>query len=134
MGLSFTIAAGPRQRSYTWVQFSWDCRPYFTVSDSRLPFSSPPMTHRVTVEVFGPTSTWEYQLSNSSYLCLHLLKTVFCQPSRERLVKGFGLSVVMKTTSPLCRKRLSMNALLRECAYNCHPDNDAYSARIVAIV
>jgi hypothetical protein len=36
MGLSFTIAAGPRQRSHYWVQVprgSW----HFTVSDSRLP-------------------------------------------------------------------------------------------------
>jgi hypothetical protein len=32
-------------------------RPYFTVSDLRLPFSSPPTTRRVTVEVFDPAST-----------------------------------------------------------------------------
>jgi hypothetical protein len=44
--LSFTIAAGP--------QDSW---PYFTVSDSRFPFSSPPTTRRVTVKVFDPAST-----------------------------------------------------------------------------
>jgi hypothetical protein len=31
--------------------------PYFTVSDSRLPYSSPPPTRRVTVEVFDPAST-----------------------------------------------------------------------------
>jgi hypothetical protein len=37
-GLSFTIAAGPRQRSYFRVRVRWDLRPYFTVSDSRLPF------------------------------------------------------------------------------------------------
>jgi hypothetical protein len=30
----------------------WDLRPYFTVSDLRLPLSSPPTTRRVTVEVF----------------------------------------------------------------------------------
>jgi hypothetical protein len=30
---------------------------YFTVSDSRLPFSSPPTTRRLTVEVFDPSST-----------------------------------------------------------------------------
>jgi hypothetical protein len=34
-----------------------DSWPYFTVSDSRLPFSSPPTTRRVTVEVFDPAST-----------------------------------------------------------------------------
>jgi hypothetical protein len=32
-------------------------RPYFTVSDLRLLFSSPPTTRRVTVEVFDPAST-----------------------------------------------------------------------------
>jgi hypothetical protein len=37
-GLSFTIAAGPRQRSHSRVRVPWDSRPYFTVSDSRLPF------------------------------------------------------------------------------------------------
>jgi hypothetical protein len=35
----------------------WISRPYFTVSDLRLPFSSPPTTRRVTVEVFEPAST-----------------------------------------------------------------------------
>jgi hypothetical protein len=45
------------QRSLSRVQVPWDSRPYFTVSDLRLPFSSPPTTRRVTVEVFDPTST-----------------------------------------------------------------------------
>jgi hypothetical protein len=31
-------------------------RPHFTLSDSRLPFSSPPTTRKATVEVFDPTS------------------------------------------------------------------------------
>jgi hypothetical protein len=59
MGLSFTTAAGARQRSHSRVP--WDSWPYFTVSDSRLPFSSPPTTRRVTVEVFDPASTREWQ-------------------------------------------------------------------------
>jgi hypothetical protein len=36
-GLPFTIDAGPRQRSHSWVRVPRDSRPYFTVSDSRLP-------------------------------------------------------------------------------------------------
>jgi hypothetical protein len=39
-GLSFTIAAGPRKRSYSRVRVPWDSQPYITVSDSRLPFLS----------------------------------------------------------------------------------------------
>jgi hypothetical protein len=37
MGLSFTIAAGPRQRSHFQVRVPQDSWPHFTVSDSRLP-------------------------------------------------------------------------------------------------
>jgi hypothetical protein len=39
------------------VRVPWDSRSYFTVSDLKLPFSSPPTTRRVTVEVFDPAST-----------------------------------------------------------------------------
>jgi hypothetical protein len=40
-GLSPTIAAGSSQRSHSRVRAPWDSRPYFTVSDLRLPISSP---------------------------------------------------------------------------------------------
>jgi hypothetical protein len=56
-GLTFTIAAGPRRRSHSRVQVPWDSWPYFTDSDSRLPFSSPSTTRRATVEVFYHSST-----------------------------------------------------------------------------
>jgi hypothetical protein len=64
-GLSFIIATGPRQRSHSWVRVPWDSRPYFTVSDLRLPFLSPPTTRRATVEVFDLASTinWTLPLS-----------------------------------------------------------------------
>jgi hypothetical protein len=55
-GLSFVYTAGPRQRSLSRVRVPWISRPYFTVSILRLPFSSPPTTRRVTVEVFDPAS------------------------------------------------------------------------------
>jgi hypothetical protein len=47
-GLSFIYAAGPCQRSLSQVRVPWDSRPYFTVSDLRFPFSSPPTIRRVT--------------------------------------------------------------------------------------
>jgi hypothetical protein len=64
-GMSFRIVAGPRQRSHSQVWVPWDSRPYYTVSDSRLPFSSPPTTRRATVEIFNPASTREWSL----FLC-----------------------------------------------------------------
>jgi hypothetical protein len=39
----------------------------FTVSDLRLPFSSPPMTRRVTVEVFDPASTRDRVLISAAF-------------------------------------------------------------------
>jgi hypothetical protein len=39
LSLTFTIAAGLRQRSHSWVRVPQDSWPYFTVSDSRLPQS-----------------------------------------------------------------------------------------------
>jgi hypothetical protein len=54
MGLSFVYATGPCQRSLSQVRVPWFSRPYFAVSDLRLPFSSPPTTRRLTVEVFDP--------------------------------------------------------------------------------
>jgi hypothetical protein len=70
-------AAGPCQRSLPRVGIPWDSRPYFTVSDLRLPVSSPPTTRRVTVEVFDPASTRVFvilaphgQHRKQSYCCL----------------------------------------------------------------
>jgi hypothetical protein len=55
-GLS-SVYASPCQRNLSLVRVPWDSRPYYTVSDLRLPFSSPPTTRRVTVEVFDPAYT-----------------------------------------------------------------------------
>jgi hypothetical protein len=63
--LSFTISADPRQRSHSWITVPWDSRPYFTVSDSRHPFSSPHTTSRVTVEVFDHASSRVVFISKS---------------------------------------------------------------------
>jgi hypothetical protein len=97
--LSFTIAAGSCQRSHSRIRVPWDSRPYFTVTDSRLPFSSPRTTHRATVEVFDLTytreasRTLELSLTNALSLwlganrretttsntsCITLLLFVFC--------------------------------------------------------
>jgi hypothetical protein len=62
-GLSFTIAAGARQRNHSRVGVPRDSWPYFTVSDLRLPSSSSPTTRRVTVEVFDPASTRDWRIN-----------------------------------------------------------------------
>jgi hypothetical protein len=64
-GLSFTIPAGPRQCSLFRVRVPLDLWPYFNVSDSRLPLSSPPATRRVTVEVFDLASKRDFLSLNS---------------------------------------------------------------------
>jgi hypothetical protein len=46
-----------RQHSHSRVRVPWDSWPYFTVSDSRLPFLSPPTTRRAMVGVSDPTFT-----------------------------------------------------------------------------
>jgi hypothetical protein len=56
MGLLFPTAAGPSQRIHSRIRAPWDSQPYSTVSDLRLPFSLPPTTRRVMVEVFDPAS------------------------------------------------------------------------------
>jgi hypothetical protein len=76
-GLSFVYAAGLRQRSLSWVRVPLDSWPYFTVSDLRLLFSSPPATREVAVEVFDPASTrvWILYLSLS-----FMLRPTVCRP------------------------------------------------------
>jgi hypothetical protein len=53
-GLSYTIAAGPRQRSHSRIRVPWDSRPHVTLSDLRLPFSSFPTTRRATCRYSTP--------------------------------------------------------------------------------
>jgi hypothetical protein len=56
-GLPFTIAAGPRQRSHSWVQVPRDSWPYFTVSDSRLPQPGGPGSRNyIPQEQVGPVT------------------------------------------------------------------------------
>jgi hypothetical protein len=68
-GLSFTIAAGPSQRSHSRVRAPSDSRPYLTVSDLRLPISSPPTTRKARVEVFNPASTRATRLVDVGCFC-----------------------------------------------------------------
>jgi hypothetical protein len=64
-GLSFTIAVGPHRSRHSRVQVTQDSRLYYTVSDSRLPFSSSPTTRRAVVEVVDSASTQKNHLPTS---------------------------------------------------------------------
>jgi hypothetical protein len=55
--LSVVYAAAPCQRSLSRVRVPWYSQSYLTLSNLRLPFSSPSTTRRITVEVFDPAST-----------------------------------------------------------------------------
>jgi hypothetical protein len=89
-GLSIAIPAVARQRSYYRVRVPRDPRPYFTVSDLRLPqpggpgpdiytprnspshrvsFSLPSKVRRATVEVFEPPPRWLLNLSKFKLYC-----------------------------------------------------------------
>jgi hypothetical protein len=97
MGLSFVYATGPCQRSLSRVRVPWDSRPYFTVPDLRLPFSSPPATRRVTVEVFDPYSTRIYSVWR---------RPEYRSPSRTVRVILFICCPGNVLTEPLPNKRI----------------------------
>jgi hypothetical protein len=86
MDLSSTISAGPRHRIHSRVRVPRDSRPYFTVSDSRLLFSSPPTTHRATLQVFDPTSRRGRLDQTELYLDLSLSLSLMLQPTVSRPV------------------------------------------------
>jgi hypothetical protein len=77
--LSLVYATDSRQRSLSRVRVPWDWWPYFTVSDLRLPFSSP-TTRRITVEVLEPASTpvaLESEPESESYVTTTVSRTVY---------------------------------------------------------
>jgi hypothetical protein len=99
MGLSFTIAAGPRRRGHSQVRVLWDSRPYFTLTDSRFPFSSPPPTRTVTaagVEVFDSASTGDL-LSNGSLPSQHWLVSSLWLTSARFTVGGSQTGLFLDT-------------------------------------
>jgi hypothetical protein len=84
--LSFTIAAGPRQLSHFQIRVPEDSWLYFTVSDSRVPFSSPPTTRRATVEVLDPASTRD---TLEKIMCLLYTRITRGEPNRDQHLEQF---------------------------------------------
>jgi hypothetical protein len=107
-GLSFVCAAGPCQRSLSRLLVPWDLRPYFTVSDLRRPFSSPPTTRRVTVEVFDPASTRVWLTASQ------LASSYTCQAA------GIGITLSKCSVFRIRCNCLFMYALSRKRVYTCY--------------
>jgi hypothetical protein len=61
MGLSFTVAAGPRQRSHSQVRAPRDSWPHFNISHSRLSQSGGPGTLVITQEQRGPGTGFPFR-------------------------------------------------------------------------
>jgi hypothetical protein len=102
--MSFVYAAGPCRRSLFRVRVPWNSRPYFTVSDLRLSFSSPPTTRRVTVEVFNPGST----RVNSCTSCPHnhSARTTVGNPASNR---SSSVARGLLLREPVCLRSLPRN-------------------------
>jgi hypothetical protein len=122
--LSFVYAAGPCQRSLSRVRVTWDSRPYFAVSDLRLPISSPPTTRRVTVEVFDPASTRVTVVPSNWFSYIDATRIYRKHVSRDRMrgadhIKNTASSTVAKAR--LQRRCLPIEVtllrarMLREC-------------------
>jgi hypothetical protein len=83
-GLPFVCAAGPCQRSLSRVLVPWDLRPYFTVSDLRLPF------HRL-LRLAG--SRWRYSTPPPHGFCVYSrmnsVSYLLGVPNRGHRVKQF---------------------------------------------
>jgi hypothetical protein len=111
-GLSFVYAAGPCQRSFSRVRVLLDSRPYFTLSDLRLPFSAPPTTRRVTVEVFDAAST--RGLSVAVNCSLHRIGTVHPLKTHQLLSNGYHglLSGVSTNACPRNVRSIVAHSLL----------------------
>jgi hypothetical protein len=64
----------------------------------RLPFSSPPTTRRVTVEVFDPASTrGSCNLSFHSVICLKIASTNLCKCYQDDEIKEDAIGRVFST-------------------------------------
>jgi hypothetical protein len=98
-GLSFTTAAGPCQRSHS--------RIHFTVSDPRLPFSSPPTTGKATVEAFDPAS----KRDSTELLTLNSFHNHFVRTEYKAL---FQTITLMLLAYSLPRERLPSRCLVMD--------------------
>jgi hypothetical protein len=106
MDLSFTTAAGPRQRSHSPVRFPRDSWPYFTLSDSGLPQCGGP----VPVFIF-PETRWPSFIPSLGSFVASCYSQGYGGGSRSRLHtihSHVRVSVAVKVTLRLAFNRQSL--------------------------
>jgi hypothetical protein len=120
MGLHFVYAAGPCQRSLFRIRVPWDSWPYFTVSDLRLPFSSPPklvilrltISQSVSLCIEHPPGAHD-----QIFIAPRLLQSCFCgAPSLTRgweHLPGFFFTCSVLVTAEIHYSRCFNNSLPR---------------------
>jgi hypothetical protein len=95
-GFVLFICCWPLQLSLSRVRVPWDWRPYFTVSDLRLPFSSPRTTRRVTAAgplyIASARSAQTTQLPTALLLRVCLLQPL---PSNDRCLQNHYLGMAI---------------------------------------
>jgi hypothetical protein len=100
--LPFTIDAGPRQRSHSWVRVLWDSWPYFTVSVSRIPQPGGPGPRiYIPQEEGGPVIP---PGTGSHFVAFYDLQG-YDGGVRTRLYVGYSLTTLSDNRSSLYRLR-----------------------------
>jgi hypothetical protein len=128
-GSVFCMCRWPLPAQSFSVLVSLDWRPYFIVSDLRLPFSSAPTTCRVTVEVFDPASTRVLTVLNWALVYNHFERTT--QKTQPLYCWEFSFTAPLYSngsysivTAGMClpRRCLSMNVYSDFAipAFGCH--------------
>jgi hypothetical protein len=117
-GLSFTIAAGPRQHIHSRVRVLWDSRPYFAISDSSLSFLSPPTNHRTAVEVFDTVSTQETLFGVFWLLSKLYLYLLGGRDSWHSPVRFHSAVSIWPLIGNHCNYRANRNCLVNCCHIN----------------
>jgi hypothetical protein len=113
MGLSFTSAAGPHQRSHSQVLVLWDSIPYFTVS--AINYSSQSQSHIATDGQSVCLSWCQAPAGAHDQMFLLVWKLLSCPCGAPSLTRGrvCHLSAIVSSISPLSFVQLFTILLLK---------------------
>jgi hypothetical protein len=116
--LSFTIVAGPRQRSHSRIRVPWDSWPYFTVSDSRLPQPGRPSPRGQGSPVIPQALGSLFLINHSLHCSLHSLSVTMQNAccldvvTGTRLVLNWSLRIYLRSNVSIrCSRNVLTNSL-----------------------